>query len=140
MEFKKQNTSSSSVEEHVDSLFKDRQTELKKIRDNKEFIQKIERHPVPVDHARISVFGTSVDFNSILKDNIWNRSAYTVDMLCDMFLHMNIERMKKYQAKKRKIPMNILWLMLIMIFVGVGVIVLILFLKSGGIDFGGIGI
>ena len=127
-----------TVEDDVDQLFKDRPAELKKITDNQKFLKEIEEKPLPVDVASIPVFGTSVDFNAILKDNIWNRSAYTVDMLCDMFLHMNIEKMKKYQAKKRKIPMNIIWLMIILMLVGVGVIVLILFLKGGG--FGGLGI
>ena len=127
-----------TVEDDIDQLFKDRPAELKKITDNQKFLKEIEEKPLPVDVASIPVFGTSVDFNAILKDNIWNRSAYTVDMLCDMFLSMNIEKMKKYQAKKRKIPMSIIWLMIILMLVGVGVIVLILFLKGGG--FGGLGI
>lgn len=130
MEFKKEQT---DVEDEIDHLFKDRPAELKKINDNKKFIAEIEDNPLPHEVASIPVFGTSVDFNAILKDNIWNRSVYIVDMLCDMFLHMNIERMKKYQAKKRKLPMNIIWLMIILMFVGVGVIVLILFLKGGGL-------
>lgn len=138
MEFKE--TQREHVGDDVDQLFTDRPVELKKIRDNQKFIKEIEEKPLPVEVASIPVFGTSVDFNAILKDNIWNRSAYTVDMLCDMFLHMNIARMKKYQAKKRKLPMNILWLMLILMAVGVGVIVLILFLKSGGLGGLGIGI
>ena len=136
MEFKTKKIN--DVDEEVDALFKDRPMELKKIKDNKKFIRDIEQKPIPHEVASIPVFGTSVDFNAILKDNIWNRSAYTVDMLCDMFLSMNIERMKKYQAKKRKLPNNILWLLLILMLVGVGVIVLILFLKGGGL--GGIGI
>ena len=122
-----------SAEDEVDKLFEDRPMELKKISDNQKFIKEIEEKPLPHEVASIPVFGTSVDFNAILKDNIWNRSAYTVDMLCDMFLHMNIARMKKYEAKKRKIPMNILWLLLILMFVGVGVLILILFLKGGGL-------
>jgi len=126
LEFKEKN-----IDKQIDKvLFKDHPDELRKIQDNKDFIKKIEDEPIPMDVASIPVFGTSVDFNAILKDNIWNRS---VDMLCDMFLHMNIERMKKYQAKKRKLPSNILWLMLILMFVGVGIIVLILFIKGGGL-------
>lgn len=132
MEFKEAKINK-SVEDNVDRLFKDRPMELKKIRDNKAFIKEIEVNPLPVKVASIPVFGTSVDFNDILKDNIWNRSAYTVDMLCDMFLHMNIERMKKYQAKKRKIQTNLLWILLILMFVGVGLIVLVMFLKGGGL-------
>ena len=121
------------AEDEIDRLFKERPVELKKIKDNQKFIKEIEEKPLPHEVASIPVFGTSVDFNAILKDNIWNRSAYTVDMLCDMFLSMNIERMKKYQAKKRRLPTNIIWLLLIMVAVGVGVIVLILFLKGGGL-------
>ena len=132
MEFKTKDKQVNADDE-VDRLFSDRPVELKKIRDNQKFIREIEEKPLPTEVASIPVFGTSVDFNAILKDNIWNRSAYTVDMLCDMFLHMNIARMKKYQAKKRKLPNNILWIMLILIFVGVGLIVLILFLKGGGL-------
>ena len=136
MEFKK--TQKLKVEDDVDQLFKDRTVELKKIKDNQKFIKEIEDKPLLHEVASIPVFGTSVDFNAILKDNIWNRSAYTVDMLCDMFLHMNIERMKKYLAKKRKLPTNIIWLLIILAAAGVGVIVLILFLKGGGL--GGLGI
>ena len=138
MEFKE--TQRENVGDDIDQLFKDQSVELKKIRDNQEFIREIEDKPLPVEVASIPVFGTSVDFNAILKDNIWNRSAYTVDMLCDMFLHMNIKRMLKYEAKKRKLPMNILWLMIILMFVGVGVIILILFLKGGGLGGLGVGI
>ncbi|GAG48805.1 unnamed protein product [marine sediment metagenome] len=132
MEFKTED-GQVNAEDEVDQLFKDRPIELKKIKDNQKFIKEIEDKPLLHKVASIPVFGTSVDFNAILKDNIWNRSAYTVDMLCDMFLHMNIERMKKYQAKKRKLPTNILFLLLILVFVGVGLIVLILFLQGGGL-------
>lgn len=133
MEFKKTEVKTERIEDEIDVLFKDRPVELKKINDNKNFIKEIEENPLSVEVASIPVFGTSVDFNAILKDNIWNRSVYIVDMLCDMFLHMNIERMKKYQAKKRRLPNNFLWILLILMFVGVGLIVLILFLKGGGL-------
>lgn len=132
MEFKKQEKNV-DIEEELTNLFKDRPQELEKIRDNKKFIQEIEDNPVDMDVASIPVFGESVDFNAILKDNIWDRSMYTVDMLCDMFLHMNIKRMLKYEAKKRKTPMNIIWLLIILMAAGVGIIVLILFLKGGGL-------
>ena len=129
MEFKESKVKES--EDEIDRLFKDRPIELKKIQDNKKFIREIEADPLPTEVASIPVFGTCVNFNAILKDNIWNRSAYTVDMLCDMFLHMNIEKMKKYQAKKRKVSNNVIWLLIILMGVGVAVIVLILFLTGG---------
>ena len=131
MEFKEKKL---NMDETIDQLlFKDNPIELKKIKDNKKFIAEIEQNPLPHDVASIPVFGTSIDLNAINKENIWDRTAYFVDMACDTFAHMTIEQLKKYLAKKRKLPMNIIWLMIILMLVGVGVIVLILFLKGGGL-------
>jgi len=138
MEFKKVDETQDEVDAAIDKLLQNNPVELKKIKDNKIFLKKIEEHPIPVDVASIPVFGTSVDLNAILKNNIWDRTAYFVDMMCDDYAHMTLENLKKYLAKKRKIPNNILWLLLILMLVGVGVIVLILFLKGGGL--GGLGI
>jgi len=135
MEFK---TKEKDVENAIDKLLRENPVELKKIKDNKEFLKKIKDDPIPAEVASIPVFGTSVDFNAILKTNIWDRTAYFVDMACDSFAHMTFEQLKKYQAKKRKVSMNIIWLLIILMAVGVGVIVLILFLSGGGL--GGIGI
>ena len=121
------------VDNAIDQLLKENPVELKKIKDNKEFLKQVEDNPLPLEVASVPVFGTSVDLNAILKNNIWDRTAYFVDMACDGFVHMTMEQQKKYLAKKRKLPTNILWLMLILMFVGVGVIVLILFLQSGGL-------
>lgn len=122
-----------NVESIVDNLFQDDPVELHKIKDNQEFFKKVEDKPLSMDVVSIPVFGTSVDFNAILKENLWDRTAYFVDMMCDGFAHMTVEQLKKYLAKKRKLPMNIIWLLIILMLVGVAVIVLILFLKGGGL-------
>ena len=113
--------------------------ELEKINENKAFVKAIKTIPIPDKNATISVFGTSVNVNAILKKNIWDRSIYTVDTLCDMFLGMNIERQKKYLKKKRKTSMNVLWLILLFMGIGIALIIIILFLRSGGLGsiFGG---
>jgi len=118
----------------IDKLLQDNPVELKKIKDNKVFLNKVKEDPLPAEVVGISVFGTSVDFNAILKTNIWDRTAYFVDMACDSFAHMTYEQLKKYQAKKRKMSNNLLWILLILMFVGIAVVVLILFLKGGGIS------
>ena len=131
MEFKEKKLD--TVDVAIDNLLKESPVELKKIRDNKEFIKEVKEHPLPLDVASIPVFGTSVDLNAILKNNLWDRTAYFVDMACEGFAHMTYEQLKKYLAKKRKIPNNILWLLFILMFVGIGVIILILFLQGGGL-------
>ena len=133
MEFKKDKIDKSDVDKIVDNFLKESPVELKKIRDNKDFLNEVRDKPLSMECASIPVFGTSVDLNAILKNNIWDRTAYFVDMACDTFAHMTVEQLKKYLAKKRKIPNTVLWILLILMFVGVGVIVLILFLKGGGI-------
>ena len=130
MEFKE----GKNVDKLVDTLFQDDPVELHKIKDNKDFFRRVEEEPVSTEVASIPVFGTSVNFNAILKENLWDRTAYFVDMMCDGFAHMTSEQLKKYLAKKRKVSMNIIWLMIILAGVGVAVIVLILFLKGGGIS------
>jgi len=129
MEFKE----GKNINDEVDYLFKDKPNELKKIRDNQQFINEIQEKPLSEDLSMVPVFGTSVSFNNILKKNIWDRSIYTVDMLCDTFVSMTYEQLKKYMAKKRTMPLNILWLLLILMGVGVGVIILVLFLSNGGL-------
>lgn len=119
------------VDDAIDQLLKENPVELKKIKDNKEFLKKVEDHPLPLEVASIPVFGTSVDLNAILKDNIWDRTAYFVDMACDGFAHMTVEQLKKYLAKKRKLPSNLLFLLIILMFAGIGVVVLVLFLTGG---------
>lgn len=131
MEFKDKKTIDDDVDDAIDKLLQEHPVELKKIKDNKKFISEIETKPLPTEVASIPVFGTSVDLNAILKNNIWDRTAYFIDMECDTFAHMTLEQLKKYLAKKRKMPMNIIWLMIILMGVGVAVNILILFLKGG---------
>ena len=128
MEFKESKTKIDAVDKAIDNLLKENPVELEKIKDNKKFFDEVKDKPIPVEVASIPVFGTSVDLNAILKNNLWDRTAYFIDMQCDGFAHMTYEQLKKYLPKKRKMPSNIIWLLIILLLVGVGVIVLILFL------------
>lgn len=117
----------------VDSLFEDDPEELKKIRDNEKFIKETEEKPITKEDAKVKVFGTSVDINAMLKNNIWNRSIYTVDLLCDTFLGMTIAKLIKYQKKKRRESVDLFWLLIIIMGIAIAVVIIILVIKSGGI-------
>lgn len=127
----KNKVNSEEVDTAIDNLFNEHPVELKKIQDNKKFLKEIEVTPFSVDVASIPVFGTSVDLNAILKNNIWDRTAYFVDMQCDDFAHITMEQLKKYLAKKRKLPTNLLFILFILMGVDVGAIILIMFLTGG---------
>ena len=76
----------------------------------------------------------NVNINAILKDNLWDRSIFTTDKLCRMFLSYTLEQMKKYERKKRAVPLNMLWIILIMFGVVIAIVlVMILLPMLGGV-------
>ena len=124
------------LKQGIDNLFGDIPPELQKVTDNLKFINEIRDSDIPPGLGRQRVFGVEiVDVNAILKDNIWNRSIFTVDKLCKMFLQADLEQKKKYLKKKRPLEFSFLWL-LILIMLGLGgVAFVIVFLlpRLGGV-------
>ncbi|RLF59890.1 MAG: hypothetical protein DRN25_03545, partial [Thermoplasmata archaeon] len=84
--------------------------------------------PLPPGTAQKKVFGVETwDINAILKDNIWNRSIFTVDKLCKLFLKADLEQKKKYLKKKNRMEFDYAWLLILIFGVAVAFI-LIMFL------------
>lgn len=112
-----------NLEDKIDSLLRDNPEALRRVKNNRQFKRRIQYKRVPVSHENVKVFGVkNVNINAILKDNIWDRSIFTTDKLCRMFLSMTLEQLKKYERKKRVVPLNMMWILMIMF----GVIVVIL--------------
>ena len=138
MEFKE---NQENVEEQIDQtlneLFTSKPAMLEKIKDNRDFIKNVKKEELP--STTVKVFGVKdVNVNAILKDNIWNRSIFTTDKLCRMFLGATLAQLKKYEAKKRHASFDAWWI-LILIFLGVGgVILVIMFLLPKLGNIGGI--
>jgi len=83
LEFKEEKKQ--DMDDDLDKIFKSRPAMIEKIRDNREFVEKIKKDDLP--DTTMKVFGVKdVNVNAILKDNIWNRSIFTTDKLCRMFL------------------------------------------------------
>ena len=102
--------------------------ELQRVTDNIKFIKEIKDNPVEPGAYSHKAFGYEVvDVSAILKDNIWNRSIFTVDKLCKMFLKADLEQKKKYLKKKRRIEFNYIWLILLLIGIPV-ILIIVLFL------------
>ena len=122
LEFKEEKKQ--DMDDDLDKIFKSRPAMIEKIRDNREFVEKIKKDDLP--DTTMKVFGVKdVNVNAILKDNIWNRSIFTTDKLCRMFLGATLAQLKKYEAKKRYGTFEHWWL-LILIFLGVGGIILVI--------------
>jgi len=117
-----------NIDEKVDTILDGKPEAQRLVRANREFIKSIKDKKISKEQENVQVFGVkSVNVNAILKDNIWNRSIFTTDKLCRLFLGMTLEQLKKYEKKKRTVPLNMLWIVLIMI-VGIVVVLVILFL------------
>lgn len=118
----------SNIESKIDQLLRDKPEALKRVKDNRRFKKRIREEKIAKSHEDVQVFGMkNVNINAILKDNLWDRSIFTTDKLCRMFLGCTLEQLKKYERKKRAVPMNMLWIILIMFGV-VAVILVVLFL------------
>lgn len=121
-----------SVESDVDAILKGYPEELKKVRENREFLKKAKENPIPKDKAEVKIFGVkAVNLNAILKKNIENRSIFTVDHLCKMHYEMTLAQMLKNRKKKRPLPFDLKWL--IVLIIGVPVAFIILIMLFGGI-------
>ena len=124
------------VEQKVDKILAGRPEALKKVKDNRAFIEKIKTHRVKDEKAKVKVYGyKDVNLNAILKNNIWNRGIFTVDKLCRMHLGATLEQLKKYEKKKRPTMFRYWFIFLIIIGVFAAVVVIILLLPKFGVNF-----
>lgn len=112
----------------VDDTLKNKPESLRRIIGNREFKKKLREFCVDPESENVSVFGVkNVNLNAILKNNLWDRSIFTTDKLCRMFLSYTLEQMKKYEKKKRVVPLNMLWIVLLMFGV-IAVVMVVIFL------------
>lgn len=122
------------INKQVEETLKNNPDALKRVRDNRRFKKHIRIRRVAPTHENVKVFGVkNVNINAILKDNIWDRSIFTTDHLCRIFLGCTLEQLKKYERKKRMVSMNMLWIILLMVGVAVVVLVLLFLLPTLGV-------
>lgn len=105
--------------------------ELKNTEENLRFIKKIKDYPIPKKMHEKTIFFYEVFDPAIqvFADNIWNRSIFVVDKLCDMFFAATLEQQNKYVKRKRPVGFNMVFL-LILLLGGIGVIMVIFFLLT----------
>lgn len=122
-----------NVEKDIDKILSDRPEALQRVKDNRRFKKRIKFRRVVPKNENVKVFGVkNVNINAILKDNIWDRSIFTTDKLCRMFLSCSLEQLKKYERKKRVVPLNMMWIVLIMVAVVIVVLIILFLLPRFG--------
>lgn len=106
--------------------------ELKKVEENLKFIKKLIEHPIAKDVHAVDVFGVeTVDPRTVVYgNNIWNRSIFSVDELCDIHDSATLEQQLKYRKKKRKVESKMAWLLIVLGIAGLAITILVLFLMG----------
>ncbi len=88
--------------------------EIRKVKDNLKFINKLEKNPIKKDKHAKTIFGKVIDpLPVVFGNNIWNRSIFITDELNDLYTSGTIEMMQKYVKKKRKIDSKMLFILLL---------------------------
>ena len=138
-DFSRRKDMKEDVGRDVDILLEKQPEELKRIRENRAFLKKVEKEPIIKEEATIDTFTdakrqvVSVDINVILKDNIRNRDCFVIDHLCKMFLEMTYQDLFKFRKKKRPLPFNYMWLIIILIGLAAMFVILFVVLPMLGI-------
>ena len=113
----------------IDNILNQTPSEMKKVVENLEFIEDVSQNNIPKGEVIVKPFGVETfDLHDALKDNIWDRSIFTVDAIVNTCIETSIERMKKYIPKKTKKGFEYWWLIILIIIFGVGIILIIIFL------------
>ena len=107
--------------------------ELQKVHDNLSYIQEIKNNPIKPGEYSHNVFGfETVDMSVIESNNIWDRSIFTTDKLCRMFLSWTVDQLLKYERKKRRMDSKMLWLLILLGGGGLAVFIIFLLIFGGG--------
>ena len=117
------------VESTIDSILNESPSEVKRITENLEFLDAVQKNNVPKGEVVVDAFGVETfDLHDIFKDMIWDRSIFTTDAIVNMCVETSIERMKKYIPKKTKMGFQHWWLVILLIIGVVGIMMFLLFL------------
>jgi len=139
------NKDSGFVDPHkkVDDLLKKKElaegkrfksAEAQRIYDNIDFGDKVEHDPVLNNKFDKKVLGyETVNFNHYINQRIWPRSIYTTDKLVRLAMSAKLEFLKRYLAKKRHVPIGMIWLLIIIFAVIIGIMVIFFLLPSLGV-------
>lgn len=118
-----------TVDSKIDSILNDSPSETRRIVENLEFMDRVQKHNIPKGEKTVTAFGVETfDLHDIFRDMIWDRSIFATDSIVNMCIETSIERMKKYLPKKTKMGFQHWWLILLLIIGGVVIVLLLLFL------------
>jgi len=129
------NNETVGVVKKKDNVFIPKSEGLKKMFDNLKFTDKVNNEPLITKKQYNGYSSHSVmDISHFLNLRLYPRSIYTTDKLLRLIASSNLETLKKYVSKKRKVSMDFLYIILILVGVAcVVMVILFLILPMAGI-------
>jgi hypothetical protein len=132
-----------SPEKKIDELLKRKDRSLvvpkseglKKIFDNITFAERVKDDPLLLKKeykGNVSNNGgfRVINLNNFLNLRLYPRSIYTTDKLLRLVASARYEQLKKHINQKRKVPMNMLWIIAIIFGVVIAVVVILMLLPK----------
>jgi hypothetical protein len=113
----------------VDDIIKTKSTdfEMERVKDNLEFIDKVESKPVITDVFNEEIFGEIINFNPYIQQQAWPSDIYFIDALIKLNTSAEYDWQKRYLQKKRRVSMKFIWILILLMIIGVVIMVILLF-------------
>ena len=107
---------------------------LEQIRENIVFVDKVQNNPVNTESFNDMVFGVEImNINPYIEQQALPSSIYFIDKLIRLNTKASLEWMKRYLAKKRHVPIQLIWILIIVFGVIVAIVVVLLLLPKLGV-------
>ena len=125
------------VHDKVDAVLKSRSNrmtikDLQEAKERKDFAKKVEEEPIMTNTMDRKYYNWDViSLGSYIKQMSYPDSIYLTDELIRLSLKADLEMKQKYLDRKRKVPMNMIWILII--FFGNIIAVLIIAMFGGAI-------
>ena len=121
------------VHDKVDAVLKSRSNrmtikDLQEAKERKDFAKKVEEEPIMTNTMDRKYYNWDViSLGSYIKQMSYPDSIYLTDELIRLSLKADLEMKQKYLDRKRKVPMNMIWILIIVFGIIIAVLIIAMF-------------
>ena len=118
-----------NINQKVDETINKKSTEfeMERVKDNLEFIEKVENEPVVTEHFDEEIFGEIINFNPYIQQQAWPSDIYSIDALIKLNTSAEYEWQKRYLQKKRRVSMKFVWVLILLFVIATIVLIILMF-------------
>ena len=117
----------------LDESYKSKRVE--QVYDNLKFAKQVRENPITIDKYKEKILGYNLNLEPFIEMRVWPRSIYVTDKLLRLVASARLEFLKRYLVKKRKMDLDLKWLIILFLGIGIAVFVILFIipmLQGGG--------